>query len=149
MLKATTMPCVLDGRVRGSDKHAPTADSAAPDSPHDRLQVHLSWALAADVIPRLVRSHGVDVDPARDTAVDNRVDEPPDSPRHVDPLVVELARRLLMRAEGPADAYAEALLNEVLSPEALLLDVLAPTARHLGTLWSVDQCDFTAVTVGV
>ena len=32
---------------------------------------------------------------------------------------------------------------------ALCLDLLAPTARRLGELWSADLCDFTQVTIGL
>ena len=35
------------------------------------------------------------------------------------------------------------------SVETLYLDLLAPTARHLGDLWDADVCDFTEVTVGL
>lgn len=33
--------------------------------------------------------------------------------------------------------------------ETLYLDLLAPTARHLGELWVQDLCDFTQVTTGL
>ena len=33
--------------------------------------------------------------------------------------------------------------------ETLYLDLLAPTARHLGDLWEADVCDFTQVTIGL
>ena len=36
-----------------------------------------------------------------------------------------------------------------MSVESLYLNLLAPTARHLGELWTQDLCDFTQVTVGL
>ena len=36
-----------------------------------------------------------------------------------------------------------------LSMEDLYIELLEPTARHLGTMWDNDECDFIDVTIGV
>ena len=51
--------------------------------------------------------------------------------------------------DGAALAYVEKLLAAGASVESILLDVLAPAARHLGTLWESDAADFATVTLGV
>jgi methanogenic corrinoid protein MtbC1 len=48
-----------------------------------------------------------------------------------------------------AFSYVERLLASGSSVESILLDLLAPTARHLGTLWETDAEDFVTVTLGV
>lgn len=41
------------------------------------------------------------------------------------------------------------LVEQGVPAPALCLDLLAPTARRLGELWSADLCDFTQVTIGL
>lgn len=56
---------------------------------------------------------------------------------------------MLAPAEDEVEARIAALIDKGLTPESLLLDLLAPTARHLGVLWEEDLCDFTEVTVAM
>jgi methanogenic corrinoid protein MtbC1 len=51
--------------------------------------------------------------------------------------------------DAAALAHVEKLLAAGASVESILLDVLAPAARHLGTLWESDAADFATVTLGV
>lgn len=59
------------------------------------------------------------------------------------------SRDLLGDDDGAASARVRLLLANGVSSEALMLDLLAPTARHMGELWDIDACDFVAVTVAV
>lgn len=153
MFKATK---TLSDRDGGDQRSTGGTGVTAPvRATLDRLHLDLSHALESDVIPRLVESHRTDLPSPTDTLVVGSrpgipppATSPPSSPE-VDPLVLELCRRLLLRDERAADDYVEQLVRDLLSPEAALLDVLAPAARHLGVLWSEDLCDFTDVTVGV
>lgn len=45
--------------------------------------------------------------------------------------------------------YVETLLAQGSSAEAIFLDLLAPTARHLGAMWESDATDFSNVTLAV
>jgi methanogenic corrinoid protein MtbC1 len=45
--------------------------------------------------------------------------------------------------------HVERLLTAGASVESILLEWLAPTARHLGNLWESDATDFVTVTLGV
>lgn len=56
---------------------------------------------------------------------------------------------LLGADDGAASARVRALLAAGVSSESLMLDLLAPTARHMGELWDIDACDFVAVTVAL
>lgn len=48
-----------------------------------------------------------------------------------------------------ASAHVERLLASGSSVESVMLELLAPTARHLGALWEADAEDFVTVTLGV
>jgi len=48
-----------------------------------------------------------------------------------------------------ARAYFDVMRARGYSLDALFVDFLAPTARHLGELWDQDRCDFVDVTLGV
>jgi methanogenic corrinoid protein MtbC1 len=51
--------------------------------------------------------------------------------------------------DDAAFAHVEALLAGGASVESILLEWLAPAARHLGALWETDETDFVTVTLGV
>ena len=51
--------------------------------------------------------------------------------------------------DDAAFAHVEKLLASGASVDSILLELLAPTARHLGTLWESDVTDFVTVTLGV
>jgi methanogenic corrinoid protein MtbC1 len=48
-----------------------------------------------------------------------------------------------------ASNYLTTLIDDGARLKNIYLDLLAPAARHLGTLWDEDLCNFTQVTVGV
>jgi len=48
-----------------------------------------------------------------------------------------------------AFAVTDLLRDRGVSVETIFHDLLAPAARHLGTLWEDDDCSFTQVTIGV
>ena len=48
-----------------------------------------------------------------------------------------------------ASAHVAALVERGVAVESIYLDLLAPTARQLGELWSDDACDFVDVTIAL
>jgi MerR family transcriptional regulator, light-induced transcriptional regulator len=46
-------------------------------------------------------------------------------------------------------AHVEETLSQGVSVESIFLDLLAPTARHLGNLWESDAADFANVTLAM
>jgi len=58
----------------------------------------------------------------------------------------EFVRRLRL-GDGAADDYVQDLLQRGATVESVYLDLLAPAARILGTLWEDDRCDFVEVTL--
>lgn len=63
--------------------------------------------------------------------------------------VKAFAKLVLLHDTSVAHSYIRALRTQGTSLETICLNLLAPTARHLGDLWSEDLCDFTDVTVGL
>jgi methanogenic corrinoid protein MtbC1 len=63
------------------------------------------------------------------------------------------AERLAALALGTLDDAPLALVEEMLAREmtleSIFLDLLAPAARHLGTLWESDAADFANVTLAM
>ena len=48
-----------------------------------------------------------------------------------------------------AEAFVQDLLNNGKSTESVYLNLFAPAARQLGTLWEEDVCNFIQVTIGL
>lgn len=61
--------------------------------------------------------------------------------------VIALARALTSAALS--DVQLRTFWDEGLPLDALLLDLLAPTACHLGQLWEEDEADFVDVTIAL
>ncbi|MET0705778.1 MAG: cobalamin-dependent protein [Tardiphaga sp.] len=70
---------------------------------------------------------------------------PPTAPGSIE----EFAALAAGHDDAAASAYVEKLQASGASVESILLDLLAPAARHLGTLWETDAADFATVTLGV
>ncbi|MDB5654977.1 MAG: cobalamin-binding protein [Tardiphaga sp.] len=74
----------------------------------------------------------------------------PDHADHAERSAIEAFADLAVGIDDEAAvAHVERLLAAGASVESILLELLAPTARHLGTLWESDATDFVTVTLGV
>ena len=95
--------------------------------------------LERDVIPRLVRAHRAVVAPA---AIDRAPGASP-TPDDVKALVALASRG------DPADvgAYVQGLQARGVPLERIYLELLAPVAQRLGTMWESDATDFATVTM--
>ena len=94
---------------------------------------HLVRTLERQVIPRLVQAR-------RNSAVG----EP--APTAAD--LKQFVEVLMAGDEAGVQAVVQRLREQGLSVESIYLQLLAPAACALGTLWDQDHCDFPAVTVG-
>jgi methanogenic corrinoid protein MtbC1 len=117
-------------------------DLGMPDrgtASHRRVAL-LARALESEVIPRLVLARHAPGQPAyRDTA-----DE---APTHQD--IESLVQHVMLGDLPGATAQVAGLRARNMPLERIYLEVLAPVARRLGAMWESDECDFTAVTVGL
>jgi MerR family transcriptional regulator, light-induced transcriptional regulator len=107
---------------------------ARPD-PQRPLPEALARIVEGEILPRLMLAH-------RPAAGRRAQAGRAPSPQEI------AAFSALLLAPGPVDldAAVEALRDGGLPLARLLLDLLAPAARHLGALWEEDACDFLAVT---
>lgn len=105
----------------------------------------LTQTIEAQVVPRLVLagritppqggSHGPE--PMAETPMADSAD------------VMALTDLVLASDVAAAAAFCEALHAGGLPLDVLYLDLLAPTARRLGQMWTEDTCTFTDVTLGM
>jgi methanogenic corrinoid protein MtbC1 len=93
-----------------------------------------------EVIPRLVRAH-------RNQA--HRLHLVTDAAELGPVQVTELCACVLEGQQEDLLAYVRATRERGVSIERLYLELLAPVARRLGDMWMADECDFTAVTLGL
>ena len=63
--------------------------------------------------------------------------------------VAELLGLVLDQNDPAALAFVGSMHDRGAAPDAIYLDLLAPTARRLGELWQNDECDILSVSVGV
>lgn len=63
--------------------------------------------------------------------------------------MVQFAALVLGDKDAAAFAFVQETMAQGMSVESVFLDLLAPTARHLGELWESDATDFANVTLGV
>ncbi len=126
-------------------------------SPEERL-ARLVRTIEADIIPRLMDAHRVPEAVAQGAipGVDGAPDTAPAALRGAASTLRQLrpqltAARFAAMALQADDAELfgciDALVAEGCAIESLYMDLLAPTARHLGQLWVDDRCHFADVTI--
>jgi methanogenic corrinoid protein MtbC1 len=68
------------------------------------------------------------------------------------PFGIEPVRELMSRLRKPTadvEHFVRDLIAMGASPDQVMLDLFAPTARRLGEMWETDDCSFVEVTVAV
>jgi MerR family transcriptional regulator, light-induced transcriptional regulator len=99
----------------------------------------VAFVIADEVIPRLLAAHRHDgLDDL--TAAPDHVSE--EEAVHFAPLALELEASALLD-------HVEVFLRRGVSTDTVFVELLAPAARRLGTLWDEDLCDFVDVTMGL
>lgn len=100
----------------------------------------LSKLIESEIIPRLLVAHSgtpaVAIDPAQQATITQADVE------HFAPLSLQVEADELI-------GHVRGLVARGVSIETLLVDLLAPAARLLGTFWEEDRCDFVDVTMGL
>lgn len=110
-------------------------------SPRSERIARLERTIQNDLVPRLLTGHRAGpLPPVLSAAIARELSE-----RDVDGFVAAV--------RSPDDARAVDFVRDVLAEgatiEAVYLDLLAPSARRLGTMWESDECDFVEVTVSL
>ena len=123
-------------------RRPPLDASALPDRPDQgdaAATSSLAVLVAGEIIPRLILAHRADPRPFHS-----------DIP--VELIALDVADFTPLALAGdPAALFArvERLLSAGVPAETLMVDLLAPAARMLGTWWEEDRCDFVEVTMGL
>jgi methanogenic corrinoid protein MtbC1 len=106
-------------------------------------QANLARLVSTQIIPRLLRLHTEVVPDAPPVALLVEALAPSSAD------IGGLADIVLGNDLEAAVAYVMVLRDRGLSMETLFIELLEPTARHLGEMWDRDECDFVDVTLGV
>jgi MerR family transcriptional regulator, light-induced transcriptional regulator len=111
----------------------------------EQKSAKLARAIEAEIIPRLLIAHIS----ARTTKA--LVESVPAI--KVDSFsakkIAEFSTIILNQSVNQAVTYIDALLDHGMSTETMILEVLSPSARYLGDLWTEDKVTFVDVTLGL
>ena len=140
--RAFTIPVISPRTLQRLETHFIAPDIYRRDDVAVR-QIKLARIVSADIVPRLLRLQ---------TEVPTKI--PADAeliealaPSSAD--VSTLADIVLGTDLEAAAAFVLGLRDQGLAMETLFIELLEPTARHLGDMWDNDECDFIDVTLGV
>ena len=118
----------------------PLENSALDDQPGGALmRGQLASVVEAEILPRLMLAHRLRTHPRG----------PVSSAQPKQEEIQRLCALLLARTDTDLAAHLLALLDAGLTLEGVLVELLAPVARHLGQLWEDDACDFVDVTLAL
>ncbi len=106
-------------------------------------QFDLARFVSDEIVPRLVRLHTEAVPNA--PAVEEVIEALRPNSTEIDAL----AHIVIGDDLEAAATYVTIMKDRGLSMETLYVELLEPTARHLGEMWDRDECDFIDVTLGV
>ena len=133
--------CAEEGWQPPLEGSALTWDQVQPGRSATRERISkLVHAIESEVIPRLVRAHRHSTSETIDTPQHGAVEAE---------QVRSFAHLVIATDDSAAFARIDALCRDGLRTDAIYLNLLAPTARFLGTMWEDDLCDFATLTVGV
>ena len=106
-------------------------------------QYDIARFVSNEVVPRLLRLHTEIVPDA--PPVNELIEALRPSSTEIDAL----GHIVLGDDLEAAATYVTIMRDRGLSMETLYVELLEPTARHLGEMWDRDECDFIDVTIGV
>ena len=102
----------------------------------------LDLVIEAEIIPRLMVAHSVSVGV-------EAYQDPPVAATLDDAEIKDFCQLILKQEVPIAFSYIEAIQSQGMKLESVFLDLLAPAARNLGTMWEEDTVNFADVTVGL
>ena len=105
------------------------------------LKKHLVSTIEGEIIPRLMMVHK-----AKSEETSPNGELPPAITRED---VEEFAQIVVVQDDHVINSYIEAIRARGVAVEVIFLELLAPTARHLGDLWVDDRTSFAEVTMGL
>jgi methanogenic corrinoid protein MtbC1 len=110
-------------------------------SPADACKKSLLSVIESQILPQLLRAHA-----------DQLSEGPAQSTRHFSPSTAMVAQFALLCQQDDERAcwdMVDHLVRDRSSIPEILLNLVAPAARHLGELWDQDLLNFSQVTLGL
>jgi len=129
-----------DGESSDRDSGSGAGGYSRFDRPQHRKE-RLLQTIEGEIIPRLMLVHRVSDgrgEPLLESALHPTADD-----------VAALGRLVLGSDTEHALRFVEAMSHRGVPMAAIYLELLGPTARHLGALWDEDRTDFMQVTIGL
>ncbi len=126
--------------------------SAMGTSAQSRREQELARTIEAEIIPRLLLAHlaSRNMTATREqTAAREQPEAIITGSLFTERKVAEFGKLVVQQPLRDATAYVDTLLAEGMTVETMILDVLSPTARWLGTCWEEDLLTFVDVTLGL
>lgn len=120
---------------------APKADASAHEPDTALRRRLLAKAVEYEILPRLMLAHRM----VQDSPTLAQPGTSAISPTEV----FEFARLVRQADDDKLREEVARLRRRGVSMAGILMDLLAPVARHLGVLWERDLCDFQEVTVAL
>ena len=134
-----------DNEVSGPESRVNEVSQRRLDRARDELSeshaASLSRIIESQIIPRLMLAHRAAQGALPLPGVDVQAPGPD--------AIAEFADIVVSNNVRVAAAYVQTQRANGMSLESVYIDLLSPTARHLGYLWENDLCDFTEVTAGL
>ncbi len=141
MFGAPSNPAVARPLDPGPSGTVMPSDASPGPSPKSEGLLRLQRTIQNEIIPRLLVAHRAGpVPPSLALAV----------ARHLSEADLRHFLSLVRGVEDSGSAeFVQDLISNGTAIESIYLDLLAPAARRLGTLWESDECDFVEVTVAM
>jgi methanogenic corrinoid protein MtbC1 len=136
-------PCAEPPAAWPAGTHGSSWSNAETDNHDAKLRLaRLARAIETDVIPRLVQAHRPPAGQAPEALAAAPVSIS-------DEEVQAFVAQIIDDSETVIAAAAAQWRHGGLAVETLYLELLGPSARHLGFMWEEDLCDFSTVTVAL
>jgi MerR family transcriptional regulator, light-induced transcriptional regulator len=132
----------IESPGRSSGMRRLEGQEAIIDRPQDLAPTLLAKLIEGEIIPRLLLAHRYGLaEPA--VAL-------PDDEKTVQAFEIAAFASLALMSEAHVlMRHVDAQLGAGFAVETILVELLAPTARALGTMWDNDEVDFIDVTMGL
>lgn len=137
---AVSKECCEESEQPASPDEPQRAGAVEIGNENASIFTQLAKTIEGEIIPRLLLAHKAAAKPESRTLPAAGFD--PDE-------VQEFGGLILALDATRAYAFVEHRRREGRTLEAIILELLAPTASYLGELWKQDRCSFTEVTVGL
>ncbi|MBU3725628.1 MAG: cobalamin B12-binding domain-containing protein [Burkholderiaceae bacterium] len=121
----------------GDMQNTSASKSTNPLPPRTQMDWLVS-TIEAEIIPRLMAAHQ---DEAVSTASGSAGIQQQD--------VLAFTNVVLHKESAACLEFIESILDRGVSLQTVYLELIAPAASRLGTMWHEDACDFTQVTIGL